>query len=182
MLRNIIIISTLLLLLSCRSIPINDSQYWQELQPSHELYNYQNIDGSIFSLFTGIECHLYPHVDSIYKWGYKPISNAMPFYVCVDNDWFQTTEKENDHYCTYAKDTNNVYFPLWLMATDCEDDRPIDIPCWSYFFVEIIKGVKPGSFRYLGHGYAVCGRKMYKNGKRIPFKKEIVNAFLLKCK
>ena len=168
--KHITIIVIALLFVSCRTVSIDDSKYWQLLQPNQEVCHYQNIEDVVFSLLTG--------PGSVRAWGHKPISTSPSFYVCVDKDWFQTIEKKYDLNSTYAKDDKHVYFQEALICIDC-DDNIGENPCFSEFMIDVLKDVDPNKFKYLGNGYAISGRKMFKNGKRIKYEKAIIDSLIL---
>jgi len=62
----------------------------------------------------------------------------------------------------YAKDKNNVYYPIGVGCIDYED-------CGVCYFSEIImERASPESFKYLGKEYATDGQNVYFRGELMP--------------
>ena len=71
----------------------------------------------------------------------------------------------------YARDNNRVYYPIHAVAIDGENFG------YTYFKEYVLKkeylfglfsvDVNPNSFKYIGDGYAVDGKIMFRYGQRV---------------
>lgn len=99
----------------------------------------------------------FPRQDTIY-WNY----GTTPGY--ISNADIETFVIGKDTY--YAKDLNNVYFPIQVFDNIEED------VVWSpnsTSFATIIDGADPKTFKCIGEGFAVDKKHMYFFGEEIPW-------------
>ena len=78
----------------------------------------------------------------------------------VDITTFYVNKETTNGMENYAKDKNNVYYPLLVICADT------DTYGYEYATEPIVKGAFPSSFRYIGDGKGTDGYTMYRYGRR----------------
>lgn len=79
----------------------------------------------------------------------------------IDINSFYVNKETIDGMGNYAKDKNNVYYPLRIICADA------DTYGYEYATESIVKGAFPSSFRYVGEGKGTDGYTMYKYGRPV---------------
>lgn len=138
----------IILLFSCtHNLPIKDTGNWVRLTEGQYLDGYFIYNNEVYGSY---------------------VSGPQDYKYCEP---LQGVDTESFLVCAgtgYAKDKDFVYFPIFITCEDSEN--------WSlcYFEDYIVKNANPANFSYLGNGYAVSGRRLFYEGKEIPWDKELV--------
>ena len=135
----------LLLLVACK--PYDDYKergYWEQLKENERIGFYWRYNDKIYAAL-GDSAILVKFV--------KPMED-------VDITTFYVNKETTNGMENYAKDKNNVYYPLLVICADT------DTYGYEYATEPIVKGAFPSSFRYIGDGKGTDGYTIYKYGMR----------------
>lgn len=150
-----IITAMILIFSSCTHGGYNDVRdvaQWVSLEDGERDEYYYRIEGSIYGT-TENNC------SCAIKYNSPLEVDVATFLIAKGND--------------YAKDKNQVYFPISLRTVDflpgfedCDDA--------TYITRYVVQNADSKSFKYLGDGYAIDKHHMYKNGERIPWDDSVI--------
>lgn len=80
----------------------------------------------------------------------------------------------------YARDKEHVYYPYRKIFVDY-DYYPDGLLFHGPFFDKyLIKNAHPSTFKYIGNGYGVDGRRMFYNGEEISWDDDVISRQLEK--
>jgi len=96
-------------------------------------------------------------------WGPGPVVNINTFKICKGTK--------------YAKDWKRVYYGIECVGLELRKGRFRDNPEGLRFITDglIIDGCSPYTFKYIGDGYAIDHKHMYRYGKRIPWDDGVID-------
>jgi len=166
----ITILSLTIMVFSCRNtIEVECKCTWVKLEEDETIAGYIRSGNLIYGGWV-----LNP-LDS-----FPPLSNAdiQTFEVCIGRsyaslDEFMTAERQRWSMTRlYARDKNRVYYPIMIL---CEDG----IYHGGCFFEEyVVIGANPKTFKYLGEGYGIDGKRLFHRGVRVRYDRNTIKRLL----
>lgn len=165
---HIIFISILFFLYGCsdKTADISSSGVWIDINRLPHHGPYYLINGNLYL------CEFYLNKDEDHSHILDTImENVPPLDIeGVDMSSFKFLLTYDDVY--YAKDKNHVYYPpnIWLIE---------GFTCIEGYAEKLYtqKAADPQTFKYIGDGYAVDKKNMYREGSIIRWNDSILNKF-----
>lgn len=142
--RIIIPVVLLLTLVGCRqkSHAYIDKGIWVSLRDGETIDGYTRLNDNIYG----------GYADSIY------MQTHMKALSGIDMKTFKVCKGTG-----YAKDIHHVYYPLKIRCEDASEYGG------CYFVEYIIDDAISATFKYIGHGYATDGEKLYDEGREVDW-------------
>ena len=142
--KSTIIIFTIAIgVISCNNPQYNnykDISNWENISDTSSFDGYILFDNKVYGGFCERKYikEILPHLEN---------SDRQSFMICLGSK--------------YAKDIHQVYYPIESTCFDGED-------FWGCYFTKyIIKGADPNSFKYIGYGFAMDKKHIYRYGRKI---------------